>query len=71
MIIALSWEDIDEVNAFVKQHELTLPVLLGTPDIAQAYQISAFPTYYILDQQGLVIDRSVGYSSEFGLRWRT
>jgi peroxiredoxin len=71
LIIALSWKTVAEVQDFIKEHKLTIPVLLGTPELATLYHIKGFPTYYVLDSQGNVIARDMGYSTELGLRWRT
>lgn len=71
ILIALNWRDLAEVKQFVAEHQLTVPVLLGTPNLAAAYQITGFPTYYVLDAEGKVIQRAMGYSTEWGLRWRT
>ena len=69
-LIALSWQDLAEVKQFVADHSLTLPVLLGTPEIAETYRIKGFPTYYVLNAEGKIVNRSVGYSTELGLRWK-
>lgn len=71
LIIALDWQDAAEIKAFVEEHQLTIPVLLGTPEVARAYRIKGFPTYYVLDAAGYVIKHSMGYSTELGLRLRT
>ncbi len=71
LLIALSWQEVAEVKAFMAKHQLTLPVLLGTAKVAKAYRIKGFPTYYVINAQGQVIDKSMGYSTEWGLRWRT
>ncbi len=70
-IIALSWKTVTEIQDFIKEHKLTIPVLLGTPELTALYHIKGFPTYYVLNSQGNVIARDMGYSSELGLRWRT
>lgn len=70
-LIVLSWNNLAEIKQFVVKHHLTLPLLLGTPELAQAYHIKGFPTYYILNNEHKVIDQSMGYSTELGLRWKT
>jgi peroxiredoxin len=70
-LVAIGWQDIDEVREFAERHQLTIPVLLGNAGISQEYRIMVTPTYYVLDTEGRVRGRSVGYSSELGLRWRT
>jgi len=69
--MALSYEQRIEVDEFVKDLDLQVPVLLGSEQQMKDYQIQVFPTYYVLDEAGLLLRRSVGYSTELGLRVRT
>lgn len=68
--IALDYEDEKDVRAFVKKHELTFPVLFGSEKTKQDYKISAYPTYYLLDKNGVIHHRSVGYSTKLGILLR-
>jgi len=69
--VALSYENEAAVSAFIEDQEIRVPVLLGNPQVATAFQVSVFPTYYILDAEGKVEAHSVGYSSEIGMQLRT
>ncbi len=69
-IIALDWQDKSEVENFLSQHKLTVPVLLGEKQTSNDYKIKGFPSYYIVDKNGLIKSRSMGYSTELGLRAR-
>ncbi|WP_394174514.1 TlpA disulfide reductase family protein [Thalassotalea litorea] len=69
--IALDFVDQQEVESFVEGLELTMPILLGNEALKQAYQVSAYPSYYVLDQNQQVVHRSMGYSTELGLLLRT
>lgn len=71
MMVALSYEDVSEVEQFVTQHDLSIPVLLGNDDQIVDYRIRGFPTYYVVDSAGLLRHRSVGYSTTIGMLWRT
>ncbi len=66
-IIALDWKNKEEVEAFVSEHDLPAQVLLGTQSLSQQYQIKGFPTYYLVDKQGLINSASMGYSTSLGL----
>ena len=35
------------------------------------YQIVGFPTYYVIDEAGNLASKSMGYSTELGMRVRT
>ena len=69
--MVLDWQDIEEVRDYVERHELDLPVVLGDSQIAQDWQVYAFPTYYVLDSDPRIHRRDLGYSTQFGLWWRT
>jgi thiol-disulfide isomerase/thioredoxin len=71
LTVVLDWQDLDEVREYVDRHELNLPVVLGDRQIAQDWRVFAFPTYYVLDSERLVRRRDLGYSTQFGLWWRT
>jgi len=71
LTVALDWKDRDEVRDYVDRHKLDLPVVLGDSRIAQDWRIYAFPTYYVLDGDGRIRRRDLGYSTQFGLWWRT
>jgi len=68
--VALSWDAVEEVRAYVERHELDLPVVLGDASVARDWQIYAFPSYYVLDSEHRIARRDVGYSSQLGLMWR-
>ena len=71
LTVALDWQDRDEVRNYVDRHELDLPVVLGDTQIAQDWRVNAFPTYYVLDSDRRIRRRDLGYSTQFGLWWRT
>jgi thiol-disulfide isomerase/thioredoxin len=71
LTVALDWQDRDEVRNYVARHELDLPVVLGGTQIAQDWRVYAFPTYYVLDSERRIRRRDLGYSTQFGLWWRT
>ncbi len=69
--VALEYTNRYEVKSFIDGLGVSVPVLLGNSDIANAYKVSAFPSYYVIDNKGKVLEKSVGYSSIAGLLWRT
>jgi thioredoxin-related protein len=40
---------------------VTYTVLLGGKDVANDYQVSSYPTIYIVDKNGKIIFTQVGY----------
>lgn len=68
--IALSYETEEQVREFMKDKDLTMPVLLGTGMVAMEYKIDAFPSYYVMDSNYHVVEKSRGYSTEMGMKMR-
>lgn len=69
--VALDYKDIAAVEAFTNEHLLTFPIALGNEKIKKAFSISAYPSYYIIDEYNSVKRKSTGYSSELGLYLRS
>ena len=68
--IALDYGDKDEVQKFVDQTGISLPVLMGKNTTAVDWGVRAFPTYFVIDSTGEIVSRSVGYSTSMGLKAR-
>lgn len=66
-VVALEYENLDEVREFIDETGVHLPVLLGGPQTTKDWQIRAFPTYFVIDGEGQIVSRSVGYSTKIGL----
>ena len=69
--VALDWTDTEEVRAYARRHGLNVPVVLGSRDVSNAWQVYAFPSYYVLDREQRIAKRDIGYSSQLGLWWRS
>jgi thioredoxin-related protein len=67
LAVALAYESIETVRQYVRDHDLNVPVLLGTDQLQEAYKISAFPTFYILDERGAIKHQATGYTTFLGL----
>ena len=70
-LVALSYQTVEEVQAYVTRHELDVPVLLGTAETARDWGVNVFPSYYIVDSGGGVVHRDFGYSTLAGLWLRS
>jgi len=68
--VALDYTDLTEVDEFVTETGISLPVLMGDKDTAIDWGVRAFPTYFVIDEQGRIVSRSVGYSTALGLKAR-
>jgi len=65
--VALDFTNNKEVMKFTSKHQLTFPIALGNEAIKQAFEISGYPSYYVLSKENVIIGKSMGYSSELGL----
>ena len=70
-VVALEYEHLDDVREFIQETDVQLPVLLGSPQTTTDWQIRGFPTYFVIDGDGKIASRSVGYSTKIGLQIRT
>jgi peroxiredoxin len=69
--VALDFTDPDEVLAFTKQHQLTFPIALGNEAIKQSFEITGYPSYYVINEENMIVSKSLGYSSAIGLYLRS
>ena len=68
--VALDYGDSEAVQDFVNETGIALPVLMGNRDTATDWSVRGFPTYYVIDAEGRIASRSVGYSTWLGMRLR-
>lgn len=69
-VVALEYESIQEVREFIRETGVELPVILGSSQTTEDWQIRGFPTYFVIDGNGQIVSRSVGYSTKIGLQTR-
>jgi thiol-disulfide isomerase/thioredoxin len=68
--IALSYQEVGEVAAYVREQGVEYPVLLGGEDAAGALRTNGYPTAYFLDAEGRVTRSVSGYTTTAGLLLR-
>ena len=60
-ILAVNLDPQNNVKSFVKDNELTFPILLDQDGaIQQTYSIISIPTTFIIDEQGLILKKHIG-----------
>lgn len=69
--VALDYTNVDAVSAFSNQHQLTFPIALGNEKIKQQFNVSGYPSYYVIDKNNIIVQKSLGYSSKVGMYIRT
>jgi cytochrome c biogenesis protein CcmG, thiol:disulfide interchange protein DsbE len=59
----------DQIRAFVAEHDITYPIVLGTAQVVREYGgVRALPESFLIDREGRVQHRIVGYFAEPALR---
>ena len=51
----------DDIANFLKKRGVTYTILLGGNDVANAYNVTGYPTIYLIDKKGKVIAPTPGY----------
>lgn len=69
--IALDYSSQAEVEDFANDLSLTFPILLGDEHLKNAYKVTAYPSYYVVNEKQQIEHRSMGYSTELGLFLRS
>jgi thiol-disulfide isomerase/thioredoxin len=65
--VASAWGDLAEVRAYMKEHAVAYPVLLGDDAAVRAFHVDAYPTVYFLDAEGRIKSSVSGYTTTGGL----
>lgn len=58
----------ESVLKFVNKHNLQFPVLLNGKAIGKSFQVSAYPTFYLIDQEGNIVYSAHGYNDDLEQR---
>ncbi|TVL99617.1 MAG: thiol-disulfide oxidoreductase [Candidatus Brocadia sp. WS118] len=62
--IAFDENGLEAVPPFIKKMGITYPVYLGGGDIAESYDLQAYPTTIMYGKNGKVANKHIGYVSE-------
>ncbi len=68
--VALDYVNPLQVEDFAQDLDLSLPIVYGNEEVKKAYQVSAYPSYYVVANNEIQ-HRSMGYSTELGLFLRS
>jgi thiol-disulfide isomerase/thioredoxin len=69
--VALDYQSVEDVRDFAVKHGVNAQILLGTQGLQNTFDIRAYPTYYLLNEQKIIVASSMGYSTALGLKLRT
>jgi thiol-disulfide isomerase/thioredoxin len=66
VVLAVSLDEggWDDVKTFIKDYGITYMVLKGTDDVAEQYQVRTIPMILVLDKDGRIRKRYLGFGNE-------
>jgi thiol-disulfide isomerase/thioredoxin len=66
VILAVSVDEggWDDVQKFAVDHQISYPVLQGTDEVAQKYQVRLIPSLYLVDKLGMIKKQHMGGGNE-------
>jgi thiol-disulfide isomerase/thioredoxin len=63
--VSLDEQGLDVVKKFVKRLAVNYPIVIGNEKVAEAYGgIDAIPTTFVIDRQGRIMSRHMGYDDK-------
>jgi cytochrome c biogenesis protein CcmG/thiol:disulfide interchange protein DsbE len=64
VVLGISTEDQQTLLNFRNSFHVTYPLLLGTKDVAQAYDVQAIPKTIFIDKKGKIRKTQIGFAPE-------
>ncbi len=63
-------EDKDTITKFMKKQEMNYPVLLSDNKVVSNYQIRSIPAFFIIDRDGEIYNKYVGFGPGVQENWK-
>jgi thiol-disulfide isomerase/thioredoxin len=57
-------QEKDALPKFIKDYNITYPILYGEEQVTKAYEVQSIPTLVVFDKKGKIAFREVGFSDE-------
>ena len=68
--VVTAFSDAAEIRTAMASHGVDYPVLVADAASLQKLEVSAFPTFFMVDANGRVVTSAVGYTTTVGLYLR-
>lgn len=63
-------EDKDTIAKFMKKQKMSYPILLSDKKVVSNYKIRSIPAFYIIDQDGNVYNKHLGFAPGIDELWQ-
>jgi len=60
--------DMEKLNDFLTENKVSYPILIGNKDIVNNYSIHAYPSLYLIDQNGNIIFSEIGFNENTAIK---
>lgn len=70
MKVALAYSSREEIETFVAKTGTQRNIIFGSNELQKQFAVTAFPSVYILESDGTIVGRSVGYTTRLGYKLR-
>jgi thiol-disulfide isomerase/thioredoxin len=57
-------DEIEKMEKYQTKVGIPFPVLIEAKEVGQVYGVKGYPTFYLVDEQGIIEEVSEGYSDE-------
>jgi cytochrome c biogenesis protein CcmG/thiol:disulfide interchange protein DsbE len=64
LVLGISTEEVNTLREFRDAQQIPYPILSGTKEVVQAYEVTAIPKMLFFDKTGTVRKTQTGYSPE-------
>ncbi len=54
----------EALNSFVKEHNVTFPILIDDGATSRRYEVFSIPTSYLIDRQGIIVSKHMGFNPD-------
>ena len=67
VVVGIGLDDGGEkvLRPFVEQNGITYPILVGNRDVGQTYKLQGIPTTFILDREGRIAAKHLGFQPSY------
>ncbi len=69
--ISMDKGEIERVKNFVKSMNIPYPIAIASSEVVQKYRVTNLPTTFIIDREGKIREKIVGFNTKIAQRMKT